>query len=349
MIVVINAGGSGTRLWPLSTPSYPKQFLSIVGQETLLQSAFRRAKELTTVDKIYIIPEKSHAHLVKEQLPGTTDANYIVEPGRRGTAGCVIAGMHHVSSRHDPDEPIGFIHSDHSIRDVGGFASSFRHAAEAAVQNGRLTLVGIEPTYPATGLGYIHKDNELTPGSQIYQVESFKEKPDYDLAQQYEQSGEYLWNCGYFVGSLNTFVRVFEQFSPRWKGYYDQLQATKTQDEYEQTYLSFEGDAIDYALIEHVTDLLVVPATFDWMDVGNFKDAHDIAEKDEVGNHLRGEGLELIEVESSFIRNEEAGKAIAVIGLDNIVVVNTKEGILVARRDVSQKVGEIAKKLQADQ
>jgi len=346
MITVINAGGSGTRLWPLSTPEYPKQLLTIMGEDSLLQMAYKRALALSSPDKIYVIPEKSHAHHVREQLPELGDDNLIIEPGRRGTAGCIIAGLNHVQSRHDHDEPIAFIHADHSIRDIKGFVDSFKQAGDASAKYGRLTLIGIEPTYPSTGFGYIHTGDKVDADTLVYNVAGFKEKPEFEVAQEYMQSGQYLWNCGYFVGSVNTFDKALTEFSPKWKGYYDQLLKTTDEESYEETYLSFENDTIDYALLEHMDNLLVEPAAFDWVDIGSFKDAHATVEKDKEGNYMHGD-VETIDVSNSFIRNDESEKPIAVIGLDNVVVVNTPHGLLVARKDLSQKVGEIAKKIQA--
>lgn len=344
MITVINAGGSGTRLWPLSTPEYPKQLLTLVGEDSFLQTAYKRALTLSPPEKIYVIPEKSLAHFVKEQLPEISDDNLIVEPARRGTAGCIIAGLHHVQSRHDHDEPIAFIHSDHVIHDTKGFTGSFKRAGEASSKFGRLTLIGIEPTYPATGFGYIHTDGEVEPGALVYNVAGFKEKPEFEVAQEYMQSGQYLWNCGYFVGSVDTFTKALSDFSPKWKGYYDQLLQTTDEKSYEETYLSFENDTIDYALLEHMNNLLVEQAAFDWVDIGSFKDAHATVEKNKEGNYMHGD-VETTDVSNSFVWNDEE-KPIAVIGLDNIVVVNTPHGLVVARKDLSQKVGEIAKKIQ---
>jgi mannose-1-phosphate guanylyltransferase len=346
MIVIIIAGGSGTRLWPLSTPERPKHLLNLTGNESLLQGTYRRAKELT--NDIYVITEIGHAHLVKEQLPELKDDQFIIEPARRGTANCIVAGMHYVQSRHDSDEPIAFIAADHYIRDTRGFVESFKIAAEASKDNKKVVLVGIEPTYPSTGLGYIQKDGTIKDGSLVYQVVTFKEKPEFDVAKKYVQSGNYLWNCSYFVGSINTFAGAMGEYAPELKTNYDNLLKAKSDADYKQTYLSFETDTIDYALSEKVAErtFLVVPASFDWMDVGNFKDAHDAVESDEQGNHLHGGNIGTLEVENSFVHNEEAGKPIAVIGLDNVVVVNTPHGLLVARKDLSQKVKEVVQKLQ---
>lgn len=343
---MIIAGGSGTRLWPLSTSSNPKQLLTLTNDRSMVQNTYDRAARLS--EYIYIVPDISHAEALKRQLPGLAEECFVVEPGRRGTANCIVAALAHVAKRHDYDEPIAFIHADHHIRDIAGFVRSFDIATKVSAERKEIALIGIEPTYPATGFGYIERDIEIDAKSGVYQVKSFKEKPDFDTAKQYMLSGRYLWNCGYFVGSVNIFLSEMEQYAPELKNNYDRLVSIddSTSEAYAQTYLSFNNEVIDTALIEKSQTLLVVPASFDWMDVGNFKDLHEANESDARANHFRGENIHDIEVENAYVRNEESEKHIAIIGLDNIVVVNTKDGILVARKDLSHRVGEIAKKIQ---
>ena len=344
MITVIIAGGSGTRLWPLSTSNNPKQLLSLTNEKTMVQNTYERAKLLG--EEVYVVPDISHAEALKAQLPELDDDHFIVEPGRRGTANCIVASLAHVSKRHDLDEPIAFIHADHHIRDSRGFALSFEEASEASAKRGEIALIGIEPTYPATGFGYIERNGELDDIEGAFRVRSFKEKPDFNTANEYMASGRYLWNCGYFVGSVNTFLKEMGEHAPELKENYEKLVAIDDADSYAETYLSFENEVIDVALIEKSPSLIVIPAGFDWMDVGNFKDLHDANQSDENKNHFRGDNIHDIEVMNTFIRNEEPDKHVAVIGLDNIVVINTKDGILVARKDLSPRVGEIAKKIQ---
>lgn len=348
MITVIIAGGSGTRLWPLSTPSYPKHLLSLTGNDSILQMTFKRAKRLG--ESVYVVTEASHSDHVKEQLPELSDDAFIIEPGRRGTAHCIVMALDYIARRHDHSEPIAFISADHNIRDTDGFVRSFNVAGNVSNENGEITLIGIEPTFPATGFGYIERDGVIDADSAVYNVQSFKEKPDFDTAQHYVSTGNYLWNCGYFVGSVDTFLNETKRSSPELQASYDVLAAIAdpTSSEYEQTYLALDNQVIDIALIEKAQSLAVVSASFDWMDVGSFKDLHDAVEKDEQGNYSRGDNIHVIDVENVYVRNEEAGKPIAVIGLDNIVVVNTPDGILIARKDVSHRTGEVAKKLQAE-
>lgn len=345
MITVIIAGGSGTRLWPLSTSAKPKQLLKLVNDYTMVQNTYNRA---TTFSKeIYVIPDETIVKLLKQQLPVLDDEHIISEPGRRGTANCIIAALAHIAKNHpDHDEPIAFITADHQVRDVEGFGRSFIKAGEASKALKEIALVGIEPTYPATGFGYIERGAETSQES-VYEVKSFKEKPDFDTARKYMHAGNYLWNCGCFVGSVNTFLQTMKSSAPALLERYEALMGlddgTK---EYVDTYHSFESDSIDYALIEKAKKLIVTPATFDWMDVGNFKDLHDVNEQDEIGNYICGDKIHMIEVENAYVRNEEE-KDIAIIGLDNVVVVNTPDGVLVARKDLAPKVGDIAKKIQS--
>lgn len=347
MITVIIAGGSGTRLWPLSTPEYPKHLLKLTGDTSILQMTYERAKRLG--NSVYVVTEASHSGHVQEQLSELPDDAFIIEPGRRGTAHCIIMALDYVARRENHDEPIAFISADHHIRDTGGFVRSFAAAGRISTQRNEITLIGIEPTFPATGFGYIERDGVIDAESGIYNVKSFKEKPDFDTAQKYMQSGNYLWNCGYFVGSVNTFLAETKRSAPDLQSSYDKLSAISdsASDEYSSTYLALDNQVIDIALIEKAQSLSVVSAGFDWKDVGNFKDLHEANESDLRNNHFRGENIHSIEVDNVYIRNEEVDKHVAVIGLDNIIVVNTKDGILIARKDLSHRVGEIAKKIQS--
>lgn len=341
MIIVIIAGGSGTRLWPLSTPDYPKHLLKINGDErSLLQQTYDRSLKLT--DKIYVVSEKGHIEHVHEQLPDLPKEAFIVEPGRRGTANCIIAALAQISQSHDKDEVIAFTHADHYIRDNEGFINSFRLAEQVAAEQHRIVLVGVEPDTPATGFGYIEKGELLDGQAMVYNVHSFKEKPDHQTAQDYIKSGNYLWNCGYFLGSLSTFLAAMEQYAPQLADHYQKLLAEPGN---EEVYLSFESVAIDYALIEKVPDLLVIPATFDWMDLGSFSDLSKAVTSDDNGNHLHAKSVETEEVKNSYIYSAD-DKPIAVVGLDNIAIVNTPEGLLVTRKDLSQKVGEVSKRFK---
>lgn len=340
MISVIIAGGSGTRLWPLSTPDYPKHLLQVNGDnKTLVQNTYDRVSKISS--QVFVVTDASHAHHVKKQLPELSSDKFIIEPARRGTASCILAGLAKITAI-DVDEPIAFVHADHYIRDTKGFYHTFQIAQNISKAQKRIVLIGIEPDYPTTVLGYIEKGDVLKDAF-VFPVKSFKEKPDFNLAKKYVKSGNYLLNCGYFVGSVNTFLRTMSEYAPDMEEAYKSLVNATTGAQFNKTYLALNNDAIDYALSERAKNLLVVPANFDWMDVGSYVDLHRAAESDDEGNHTKG-NVELSDVQNSFIQNLEE-KPLAVIGLDNIVVINTKNGIVVARKDLSKDIGEIAKKI----
>jgi mannose-1-phosphate guanylyltransferase len=296
---------------------------------------------------VYVVTEAGHAQHVKDQLPELSDAHFLIEPGRRGTGNCIVFALDVIARQHDRDEPIAFVHSDHHIRDIEGYARSLQKAAEASRTSHKVTLIGIEPTFPSTGFGYIERDS-VVGETDAFTIQSFKEKPDFDTAKQYLQEGNYLWNCGYFVGSVNTFLSEIKAVAPALQATYDSLSSQETVpgEAYNQAYLALGDLVIDYELAEKSHNLAVVPANFDWMDIGSFKDLHDTVVQDEKGNHVQGDNIHAIDVENTYIRNE-TDTPVAVIGLDNVVVVNTPNGIVVARKDMSPRVGEIAKKIAA--
>lgn len=347
MITVIIAGGSGTRLWPLSTSDYPKHLLKLTGERSLLQSAYDRAVRVG--ETVYVVTEASHAEHVKDQLPELAEDHFLIEPGRRGTGNCIVFALDVIGRRHNHDEPIAFVHSDHNIRDVEGYARSLQEAAKVSSVTSKVTLIGIKPTFPATGFGYIERDGELQ-GTGAYNIESFKEKPDLTTAQEYLHAGNYLWNCGYFVGSVNTFLAEINAVAADLTDSFNQLSAVEApiSDAYNQTYLSFPELVIDYSLAERSSNLAVVPASFDWMDIGSFKDLHEANDSDEKGNFTKGNAIYDIESENVYIQNEES-KPVVTIGLDNVVVINTPNGILVARKDLSQKVKDAVVRIKEDQ
>jgi len=343
MIVVIIAGGSGSRLWPLSTPDYPKHLLNLTNDKSLLQNTFARAALLA--GDIYIVTESSHAHHIAAQLPDMPETNIIAEPGRRGTAGCVLAALATIKHRHVTNEPIVFMHADSHIRDIDAFTDTVRRAAGYAAEHNRLVLLGLEPTYPATGFGYIQRGDNANGGNPIYNVESFKEKPDYQTAEQYLASGRYLWNMGFFVASLSVFEDSIQRYAPELWQNYQRLLAAQTPEETDATYMSFESQPIDIALIEKVPNLMVTPGSFDWMDVGSYPEVHQVNHQDDAGNTLQGK-VATEGVTSSFVRNDTE-IPLAVIGLDNVVVVSTPQGILVTSKTHAQRVGDVSKKFDS--
>ncbi|MDB5183166.1 MAG: hypothetical protein JWO47_950 [Candidatus Saccharibacteria bacterium] len=342
MIVVIIAGGSGTRLWPLSTHSYPKHLLSLVNDKSLLQNTVNRVLQITSADKVIVIPEVSHVHHVLEQLKDIGKKNIIPEPGRRGTASCLLLALTEIKKRKWADEPILFLWADHLVRNADGFAATMLKAGEIAETEEKLVFIGVNPSYPSTGLGYMERDGKLKGWRDAHNLMSFKEKPDKRTAEKFIASGKYLWNTGYLVGTLKTFEREMANNSERMTSDYEALFASKNRDE---TYLSFITEPLELALSEKVKDAIVVTGSFDWADIGSFKDLHDISGKDDSGNHTRGEKIEIESATNSYVRNDTE-VPVAVIGLDNVVVINTQHGVLVTNKNYAQNVGDVAKRLQ---
>jgi mannose-1-phosphate guanylyltransferase len=346
MITVIIAGGSGTRLWPLSTSDYPKHLLTLTNERSLLQNTVERVKRLSKQDHIFVIPDSSHVEHVVNQLKDYIDIkNILPEPDRRGTANAILLGLQHIKTNNLPsDEPIIFLWADHLIRDNEGFAASALRAGELSKGEKRLVFIGVEPTQPATGLGYMQKDVAVEGWYDAFYLKQFKEKPDKKTAEEYFYSGQYLWNTGYLVGSLDIFEATMKRYAPDLYNSYDSL--VKAEDK-EAAYLDLKNQTIDTSLSEKVQDGLVIPGSFDWVDVGSFGDLHAVSSTDDNGNHTWGQGIELDSTTNSYVRNED-NEHVAVIGLDNVVVVNTPNGVLVTNKNYSQKVGDLAKKIQAE-
>jgi mannose-1-phosphate guanylyltransferase/mannose-6-phosphate isomerase len=356
MIVVIIAGGSGTRLWPLSTPHYPKHLLNLIGTSgaggtdgvggTLLQDTVKRAQRVAK-DDVYIITDASHAAHVAEQVPQIEASHILIEPGRRGTANCILYALDVLKRGGKGNDGLCFIHCDHVIKNENGFADSIKKAACISLKTKKIVLCGVIPNYASSAFGYIEKSkSDGVDLDGAFGVASFKEKPNPQTAKQYLESGEFLWNTGYFTASVEIFLNEIKKYSPDMVCNYEKLSAVKIigSKEYEAVYLSLKSEAIDYALMERDSELLVLPASFDWADVGNFKDLYDIVEKDISGNCLCG-NIYNIESKNMFVRNTE-DKPLAVIGLEDIIVINTKDGILVSKRDCSPLAGDVAKILE---
>ena len=344
MIVFVIAGGSGTRLWPLSTHEFPKHLLKLTNENSLLQNTIQRVEAVTSKDKIFVISDDSHVKHVREQLSHLEDDHILAEPGRRGTASCIAWALSVVEKKgFSEDEPIFFLWADHLIRSSEGFAATAYKAGELAESQSKIVFIGVEPSYPSTGLGYIKKEKQLDDWYDVYHFGTFVEKPDHKTAQKYFESGNYLWNTGYLVGNLSTFKRHFNDEAPDMSDRFNVLSNAKN---IKDAYLSLKSMAVEYVFSEKIKEALVVPGNFDWMDIGSFNDLHDVSVQDDSGNHIHGSSVELESTTNSYIRNE-TDVPVAVIGLDNVVVVNTANGVLVTNKNYSQKVGDVAKRLQS--
>jgi len=340
MIAVIVAGGKGTRLWPLSTSAKPKHLLSLTGKESLLRNTYQRAK--LCADEIYVVTDSSHSDLVAEQLSELPAENIIVEPGRRDTASCITLALATIAVNHDEQTKVAFFHADHHIQNGKGFAESVAFAADSAVEYDSIALIGIHPDYPATGFGYIKNGKRL---DGAFKVDEFKEKPDQKTAERYLESGEYLWNLGLFAGTVEIFRRELAENSDEYsQGLSDLERLIEAGDDLSERYLALPKQPIDTALIEKSKNLVVIPGTFDWIDIGSYKDMYAVMPKaDEFANAIQGDHAHLINTKNSMVVTHN--KPVAVIGLDHIAVIDTPDGILVCHKDHAQQVKQAANQI----
>ncbi len=343
MIVVIVAGGSGTRLWPLSTPNKPKHLLKLGGDLSLLQSTYQRASKLT--DTVYVLTDESHHEQVSEQIPSLDQGHLIVEPGRRGTANCITLALAVIAKEHGQDVDVAFFHADHRIQDVDGFVRTVNIAVKSARIHDSIALIGIKPEYPATGFGYIKVGEKL---NGAYWVDKFEEKPDSVTAKKYVKQGNYLWNLGLFAAPISTFLKIYRNHAPELAKAYDDIAGSiDNEKQLLSIYKALKSQPIDTALIEKTPHIVVVPGAFDWIDIGNYKDLHDVLpDSDEFANAIVGDSsmVHLDQTKNSIVVTHN--KPVAIIGVEDLIVVDTAEAILVAHKDYAQDVKKAAEKFK---
>ncbi|WP_341495711.1 mannose-1-phosphate guanylyltransferase/mannose-6-phosphate isomerase [Photobacterium damselae subsp. damselae] len=345
LLPVIMAGGSGSRLWPLSRTLYPKQFLALTSNATMLQETVKRLDGIKHQAPLLICNEE-HRFIVAEQLRkgGMDNSGIILEPVGRNTAPAIaLAALKAVSNNEDP--LLLVLAADHVIQNTDAFLASVQHA-KAEAEKGKLVTFGIVPTHPETGYGYIARGDAIN--NNAYYVNAFKEKPVLELAKKYVNSGEYYWNSGMFLFKASRYLAELEKYSP------DILKAcqaainTSTQD-LDFTRLAkdiFEccpDDSIDYAVMENTQDAVVVPMDANWSDVGSWSALWDVNEKDASGNATRGDVL-VENTTNSYIFSQN--KLVATVGVDDLIVVETKDAVLVAHKDKVQDVKGIVTQLK---
>jgi len=325
----------------MSTSDRPKHLLKLTGNKTLLQNTYDRASKLT--DDVYVLTDESHHRQVHEQLQELKKEQFIIEPGRRGTANCIVLALAEIAAKHGEDAQVAFFHSDHQIDDAIGFVNTVKASAKAASENQAIALIGIKPDHPATGFGYIKLGE---PVGDAHKVDCFKEKPDLETAEKYLDSGDYLWNLGLFTASVKVFRQAFADSAPELASAYDALSdCLLDQSSLSSCYAKLDSQPIDTALIEKTNNLVVVQGEFDWMDIGSFKDLHAILpDIDEFKNSVLGDTgqVYLDKTKNSVIVT--SNKPIAVIGLSDVVIVDGEEGLLVCHKDMVQEVKKAAEK-----
>lgn len=363
-VTVIMAGGKGERFWPRSTASMPKQFLRLWGEGTLLQQAFERALKLTNgVDDIYVITGSDYGELVLSQLPALPPENLIVEPASRDTAPAVGYTMVHVGQRLK-DAVMVVMPSDHVVLDERRFAETLKYAVEVASGGDYLVTIGIRPTRPEEGYGYIECGEPLAErsvrgqeeiggskkqGAFAYRARRFTEKPGVDDALRFLKDGRHLWNAGIFVWRLSAIRQAFREYAPALYEELNEIQGLLQRGhdaEVREKFLALERRSIDYALLEKANNILVVPGDFGWDDVGTWAALERIYDKDENGNVIRGETI-AIEANGNIIENSVGDKLFVVFGVRDLVIVNSEDVVLVADKRRSGNLKKVTEVLRA--
>ncbi len=349
---VIMAGGSGTRFWPASRARLPKQFLNITGPRPLIEETYLRLAPLLEDSRILIVTNRWHAPRVREIFKGRA-VRILVEPEGRNTAPCIGLAALHIKQEAD-DAVMIAVPSDHFIADEEAFREALR-AAAALVRSGGIATLGITPTRPETGYGYILKGALCDPvlGHPVHRAQQFVEKPDLPTAQQYVISRQYLWNSGIFAFTVKTIWREIARHLPRLARALVQLEESLRTDMYEQTleavYGQVEVISIDYGIMEKTEEpIYVLPVAFGWSDVGSWQAVHELRarEHDEARNLIVGEAM-LIDVRDSLIYSQ-TGRLIAVLGLERVVIVDTPDVVLVGDLARSQDVRQFPDRLKRE-
>lgn len=347
---VIPAGGSGTRLWPLSRSTRPKFLLPLLGQRSLLQQTFERLRGLTDPERILVVCGPAHAAAIARQLPELPAANIIIEPAPTGTGPALALGTALIA-RQDPEAIIGSFHADHDVTDTAAFHAAVLTAINTA-RTGDLVTIGLTPTRPETGYGYIERTDEVllsTERATAFRAARFVEKPDLEHAKAYVASGRFLWNAGMFTWRADSLMDEIQRLQPALHAgigqIVDEWDSSTRESTTASIWATLPNLTIDTGVMEHARKVAVIPAEMGWSDVGDWHGLGEMIEQDALGNSVRGDLLQ-IDTSNSVIWSE-TGRMVAMVGLDNIIVVDTADALLVIDRAQSQKVREVVARLKS--
>lgn len=347
---VIMAGGSGTRFWPKSIKRKPKQFLNLFGDKTMIQETVLRLGGVVEPENVLVVTNEDYVPLVNEQLPETKPGDVIGEVVAKNTAPCVAAAAALLHKK-NPDSVMVVLPADHNIKDSKEFNRVLMSAVETAKNEHSLVTIGIEPNRPETGYGYIRFDTQKTlemAGKPVYKVKNFTEKPDSATARQFLKSGDYLWNSGMFIWKTSVIIEAFKNYLPEVYELMEMLMKSEgLKENIDQFYRACPSISIDYGIMEKAETVHVVPGDFGWSDVGSWKAVHELSRKDEKGN-VTGDTLVSLQKSSSNLVQLSSGKIVALVGVDNVALVETEDAILVVNLDESQHVKDVVEELKND-
>lgn len=338
---IILAGGSGSRLWPLSREEYPKQLLSFDKEQSLLQKTFNRLCTFSKPADIVTVTNIKHYSNIKLQLNKIDSSNVVIgEPFGRNTAPAIASTLQYFIQQGCEDDVVLIVPSDHLIKDIDGFNKTVGQGKKLAEQ-GYIVTFGIKPTYPETGYGYIKTEKALSVG---YKVEKFVEKPNFETAKKYLDSGNYYWNGGIFMGKISTFLNEFKKYASDIYMHLGKLDFSNSTQINFSVYEKMPSISIDYAIMEKSDKIALVELQSDWNDLGSWQSIFNVKEKDENGNVLTGKVV-VDNVKNSFIYSQK--EVVAVSSLENIILVETEDAIMACKLDESQNVKKLYEKLKA--
>lgn len=350
---VIMAGGIGARFWPMSNSQTPKQFLDILGEgKTLIQKTFDRFAKICPKENIYIVTSKNYKEITQKQLPDIQENQIILEPYRRNTAPCIAYANHKIKER-NPNAIIVVAPSDHVIMKEDIFLSVIEQGMMAVSDNDWLLTIGIRPSSPNTGYGYIqyNEDEFSAKNNAIYSVKTFTEKPELEMAKSFLESGDFLWNAGIFMWSLPAITSAFESFLPEVESLFKQgegLYNTPHEADFiEKIYQVCKNISVDYGIMEKAKNVQVFAAEFGWSDLGTWGSLYELRKKDANKNVISGNRVKLYDAEKCIVHVPK-NKVVVVQGLDDYIIVENNEVLLICKKSDEQQIRQYVADVQSD-
>ncbi len=349
VFAVLMAGGVGTRFWPRSRAKNPKQVLNIVDSDTMIQATYKRLMGLIEPSNILVVTNQEQKEIISYQISDLKEDNFIIEPFGRNTAPCIgLAAVRIVQA--DADGIMVVLPADHLISNVEEFRKVIRFATEFAAESGGLITLGITPDHPATGYGYVQRGEKVKSfdGHSVFKVKTFAEKPNHDTAVRFLESGDFYWNSGMFIWKASIILHEIEEKLPE---LYEGLMEIKShlgRKDYsavvESVYRRIRGISIDYGVMQTAMNAYVIPTEMGWNDVGSWEVVYEISPKDK--NKNAGEYKEIVQVDSGENYIYSPDKLVALVGVKNLVVVDTGDALLICKKSRSQDVKEIVEQLK---
>lgn len=345
--LVIMAGGVGSRFWPMSTADRPKQFIDVLGVgKSLLQLTYQRFGDFCPLDNVWVVTNKKYVALVREQLPDIPVENILQEPCRRNTAPCIAYVSWRIKAR-DPKANVVVTPSDHIVTDETEFRRIIGLCMDFTEDSDAIVTLGMKPNRPETGYGYIRADLSMSSLRQkeIFRVDKFKEKPDYDTAKEYIKDSSYFWNAGIFIWSVSTIVNAFRVYQPAIAKIFENLTpvygTAEEQARIDAVYPECENISVDYAIMERVEEIFVCPADFGWSDLGTWGSLQMQTKRDLYGNSLIGHNIQMYESHNCIVHTLQQ-KQVVIQGLDNYIVAEKDGILLICKLEEEQRIKQFS-------